>query len=382
MPRRKPAGWPDLMTEKRLSTGVIAYYWAPPTRAKKAGYTVTSEALGTDYGTAKKRCDDILNPHYKAWLNKGYEGEAPSNLRIGSFDWLVSVYKASPKYTKLPPETRSSYDRVLRLVSQYRLSDKRAIGFLPLVVFTPAAADALFEKLKINPKGGERVRTAVLAMRVCSRAWKIAKRAEPRRVPSDNPFEKMGLTYRAKPTKLLPLLDDDGNDLWPELTARLDATDRHGTLIITRDAPDRFTGVRLPWKKRHFLRTVSKIRKLAGIDPAIKFMGLRHGVPSTFGGVIPTPALDRILRSIDVAFDFSVSLDYSVTSQSARSLQVPPSNLQIIVQPNPHRARAGFFVLHHCRNFPAIWAMIAGSRSTSVMRGRTDFHQVHRDFSV
>ena len=57
--------------------------------------------------------------------------------------------------------------------------------------------------------------------------------------------------------------------------------------------------------------------------------------------VRPRSQYRHLLRSIDVAFDFSVSLDYSVTSQSARSLQVPPSNLQIIVQPNPHRARAG-----------------------------------------
>jgi integrase len=350
MPRPKPAGWPDLMTAKRLSTGAIAYYWAPPSRAKKAGYKVTSEALGTDYGEAKKRCDDVLNPHYRAWLNKGADA-APSNIRLGSFDWMVSRYKASPKYTKLPAETRSSYDRMLRLVSEYQLADKRSMGFLPLAVFTPAVADRLFEKLKVNPRGGERVRTAVLAMRVCSRAWKVAKRAEPRRVPSDNPFEKMGLTYTAKPTKLfqyddlmkfvdaadgaglrsvgtaamiaffwlqreidilsrfawsqyrpadapdlvrifhhktgvpvdMPLLDEDGNDLWPELTARLDASDRHGTLIITRDEPDRFKGIRLPWKKRHFLRTVAKIRRAAGIDPGIKFMGLRHG-GNTEGG--------------------------------------------------------------------------------------------------
>jgi len=240
---------------------------------------------------------------------------------------------------------------MLRLVSEYQLADKRSMGFLPLAVFTPAVADRLFEKLKVNPRGGERVRTAVLAMRVCSRAWKVAKRAEPRRVPSDNPFEKMGLTYTAKPTKLfqyddlmkfvdaadgaglrsvgtaamiaffwlqreidilsrfawsqyrpadapdlvrifhhktgvpvdMPLLDEDGNDLWPELTARLDASDRHGTLIITRDEPDRFKGIRLPWKKRHFLRTVAKIRRAAGIDPGIKFMGLRHG-GNTEGG--------------------------------------------------------------------------------------------------
>jgi hypothetical protein len=34
----------------------------------------------------------------------------------------------------------------------------------------------------------------------------------------------------------------------------------------------------------------------------------------------------RLLRSTDVAIDFSVSLDYSLTSQSVRSLQVPPNN--------------------------------------------------------
>ncbi len=350
MPRRKPAGWPDLMIEKRLSTGAFAYYWAPPTRAKRAGYCVTSEALGSDYGAAKERCDNILNPHYRAWLNKGQE-EVPSNLRVGSFDWLVSVYKASPKYTKLPSETRSSYDRALRLVSQHQLSDKRALGFMPIVTFTPGAVDALFEKLKIDSKGEERVRTAVLAMQVCRRAWTVARRAEPRRVPLDNPFSKMGLFHKAKPTRLfrhddlvkfvsaadaashhsvgtaamiaffwlqrqkdilnrltwshyrpadardvvrifhfktkvpidMPLLDETGNDLWPELTARLDASDRHGTLIITRDKPDRFKRVRLPWEKRHFTRTVAKIRKAAGIDSDIKFMGLRPG-GNTEGG--------------------------------------------------------------------------------------------------
>jgi len=138
---------------------------------------------------------------HKAWLSKGQE-ESPSNLRVGSFDWLVSVYKASPKYTKLPSETRSSYDRVLRLVSQYQLADRRALGFMPIVAFTPGVADALFEKLKINPRGGQRVRTAVLAMQVCRRAWTVARRAEPRRVPLDNPFGKMGLFHKATPTRL------------------------------------------------------------------------------------------------------------------------------------------------------------------------------------
>jgi hypothetical protein len=59
------------MTPKRLSTGVIAYYWAPPTRARKAGCPIEPEALGTDYGTAKQRCDEVLNKHYQSWLTNG-----------------------------------------------------------------------------------------------------------------------------------------------------------------------------------------------------------------------------------------------------------------------------------------------------------------------
>jgi hypothetical protein len=46
MPRRKPVGWPDLMTAKRLASGSIAYYWSPPTRARKGGCPVVPEALG------------------------------------------------------------------------------------------------------------------------------------------------------------------------------------------------------------------------------------------------------------------------------------------------------------------------------------------------
>jgi hypothetical protein len=128
MPRRKPSGWPDLMIAKRLANGTFAYYWAPTTRAKKADCPVKAEALGTDYGEAKKRCDDVLNPHYRAWLTKG-EDLAPGADRFarGTFDWMVSVYKASPKYSKRPAETRSSYDRMLRFVSSLQLKDGRSV---------------------------------------------------------------------------------------------------------------------------------------------------------------------------------------------------------------------------------------------------------------
>jgi hypothetical protein len=45
--------------------------------------------------------------------------------------------------------------------------------------------------------------------------------------------------------------------LWPELVARLDAAPRYGTLIVTRDQPDRRRKVHLPWKVDYFRHRVA-----------------------------------------------------------------------------------------------------------------------------
>jgi len=189
------------------------------------------------------------------------------------------------------------------------------------------------------------VRTAVLTMRVCQRAWNVARRDKPVTVPALNPFEKMGLSYKAKPTRPvthaellrvvraadasgdpsigtaamiaffwlqreediltrlswshfrpadapevvrifhqktrelveLPLMDEDGTPLWPELTARLDSSLRHGTLIVMRDRPDKRRKIHLPWTEHYFRHRVAAIPAAAGVDAEAKFMGLRHG---------------------------------------------------------------------------------------------------------
>ena len=343
MVRRKPFGYPALMIGKRLKSGRTAYYWSPPTRARQTGCPVQPEALGSDYGIAKQRCDQVLNPQYLAWLKEGDFDPAGALLR-GTFDWMVSIYKQSRQYKKLPADTQSSYDRMLSAVSKEPLIDRRTFGVLPLAGISPAAADKLFEKLKIHPKGGERTRTAVMAMSVCRRAWKVAHRAEHQLVPEKNPFQGMGLSYKSKTTKLFrhpdlvkfvaaadamgegsigtaamiafywlqrevdilsrltwtryrpvenpnsvmiahaktgvfsyfPLFDERGA-LFPELMQRLEQVERTGPLIVMRDKPDRLKGIHLPWKKLHFLRRVAAVRAFAGIDPDVKFMGLRHG---------------------------------------------------------------------------------------------------------
>jgi integrase len=339
------------MVARRLKSGATAYYWVIPTWAKKSGCILNIEALGNDYANAKKRCDELLNPQFDAW-RKGEAIALPCDqAAAGSFDWMVGVYKASPLYRKLPAKTRKSYEAALRLASQHPLKDGRKFGTLPLSSITPGVADRLFDKLKERPDGGERVRTAILCVTICKRAWNVARRDKPKIVPWINPFDKMELSYEPKPTRPvthdellrfvkaadnegehslgtaamiayywlqreediilrlswnhyrpaespdvarifhyktrklvdIPLYDEDGTVLWPELMARLDAAPRNGTLIVTRDRPDRRRKVHLPWKEDHFRHRVAAIRNAGGIDSGVKFMGLRHG-GNTEGG--------------------------------------------------------------------------------------------------
>jgi integrase len=79
-------------------------------------------------------------------------------------------------------------------------------------------------------------------------------------------------------------------------------TDSHQAETALAGAPapkwspaTRRIGSRMQWKTRHFLRTVSKIRKAAGIDPAIKFMGLRHSGNTEGGDANLTDAQLRAL---------------------------------------------------------------------------------------
>lgn len=344
MPRRKPAGWPKLMRSKRLKSGVVGYYWDIPSWAKKAGCSLQPEALGSDYAVAKSRCDTLLNPQFDAWRLRDTGAQATKAIP-GSFDWMVSIYKASPKYADKSKKYRSDIDDLLSIVSDHQLKDGRRFGVLLLPSITPGVADKLYAKINRRADGTERSRTAKGAMAACRRAWNVAHRSKPDIVPIANPFSKMGISYTPATTRPvsyaellrfvsaadaegapsigtaamiaffwlqrqvdilsrltwghyrpsdapncarifhhktkvlydLPLYDEDGTTLWPELMQRLDAAPRHGMLIVTRDSEDRRRKIRLPWAEDYFRHRVAAIRTLAGIGPEVKFMGLRHG---------------------------------------------------------------------------------------------------------
>src|SRR3712207_4645265 len=107
-----------------------AYYWSPPTWAKKAGCTLEPVALGTDYGEAKRTCDEVLNLQLDAWRQRDELPSPASRAVPGTFDWMVAIYKSSPKYQSREPRTRKSYDAVLQLVADHRLKDSRRFGSL------------------------------------------------------------------------------------------------------------------------------------------------------------------------------------------------------------------------------------------------------------
>ena len=179
MPRTKPAGWPKLMVARRLKTGATAYYWGPPTWATKGGCPLTFESLGADYGEATRRCDDILNPQVDAWRSRSTVPVVAAAAKVGTFDWLAGVYRSSPKFTDRPPRTRKSYDAALALVAEYKVKDGRRFGSLALASIQPGVADRLYDRLKTRADGTPRVRTAILAMTVCKRAWNVARRDRP-----------------------------------------------------------------------------------------------------------------------------------------------------------------------------------------------------------
>jgi len=216
--KRKPPGWPDYMEAKR-STGGLRFYWNAPTWARKNGYPIKSEALGTDYGAAKARCDDYLNPLFKSWRTDGASDVMRQTL-VGSFDWMIEEYKSSRKYTRLPLRTRAGYDRALEDVAGLILKDGRRFGVLHIKSVDAKAVDKLYDKLKVGAGGALRHRSALLSMTICKLAWNVARRNRPATVPETNPFKGIVVEYEPKQNRAATLA---------ELMQFVQAADEDGT---------------------------------------------------------------------------------------------------------------------------------------------------------
>jgi hypothetical protein len=260
---------------------------------------------------------------------------------------------------RLDVRTKRNHETGFRMVGGYVMKDGRKLGTMPLASITTAVIDALYEKVLIiketdaagNIIERERRTTVNHAMKSCRRAWNVARRRNPDKVPLANPFAQMGLessdretptasyaelqAFRAKAVEMglpslataaligwewlqretdifgsfdvthyrpkdrpnavrvvhaktreenwIPLFDDNGIPLYPELMGELDAIKReriHG-LMLRRD-----WGTRAPWPTwptpeeidlTHMSRKVKEIIRAAGLRDELTFTSFRHG---------------------------------------------------------------------------------------------------------
>jgi hypothetical protein len=349
---------PRYVLPKRLAGGKLAYFFNVPTWARDAGCPVRNEPLGTDYDDAVCRAETVLLPAFDSWRTGGATDPAPSTTpaKPGTLDWLFAEYRSDRRFTKLDARTRRNHEVGFRLVGGYVLKDGKRLGEQRLTAVTSAVVDALYEKLLVvketdadgNIIERERRTTVNHAMKTARRAWNIALRCNPGKVPTTNPFAQMGLVssdretptatfeelqvFRAKAIELghsslataaliawewlqreidifatfdvthyrpknrpnavrvlhektgeenwIPLFDDAGAPLYPELMAELDKVKREriGGLMLRRD-----WGERIPWPTgvnndlTHMSRKTKEIIRAAELRDELTFASFRHG---------------------------------------------------------------------------------------------------------
>jgi hypothetical protein len=127
--------------------------------------------------------------------------EIPTVAAPGTLDWIFAEYRADRRFTKLDARTKRNHEVGFRLVGGHILRDGRMLGKVRLAAIDTAVVDALYEKLLVvretdtDGKTIERERRTTInhAMKSCRRAWNVASRRNPGKVPAVNPFARMGL---------------------------------------------------------------------------------------------------------------------------------------------------------------------------------------------
>ena len=197
--KRSALPLPRYVLRKPLKGG-WGYFFNVPVWARKAGCPVRDEPLGCDYETVVHRAETVLLPAFDSWRS-GDDAVAPVGAIHGTLDWVIAEYRANRRFTKLDPKTRRNHEVGFALVGGYVLKDGRRLGQARLPSITTAVTDAIYEKLLVvtevdadgNKVTRERRTTINHAMKTCRRAWNIASRRNPGKVPLVNPFARMGL---------------------------------------------------------------------------------------------------------------------------------------------------------------------------------------------
>ncbi len=188
--------------------GAWAYFFNPPMWARKAGCPLKSEPLGRDYDKAVERAECILLPAFDSWLRGDGQQPASVGAEFGTLDWIFAEYRADRRYTTLDARTRRNHESGFKLVGSHILKNGIRLGSVRLTAINTALIDALYEKLLVlrvkdadgNEVERERRTTVNHAMKSCRRAWNVAARRNPGKLPSVNPFSAMGLVASNRET--------------------------------------------------------------------------------------------------------------------------------------------------------------------------------------
>ena len=134
---------------KPLASGQWAYFFAPPTWARRADCPVAAEALGNDYDQAVRRVEDTLLPALDSWRTGGRSDLVPLGPRVGTFDWLVTLFKQHQAWQDIDRKTRRLYEQGLAVVANYVLKDGARVGSKQIADFTRGFVDALYAKILV-----------------------------------------------------------------------------------------------------------------------------------------------------------------------------------------------------------------------------------------
>jgi hypothetical protein len=188
---------------RKPTKGGWAYYFNVPASWAVAGCPVRREALGTDYAKAVERAETILLPPLDEWRGAGKASvpDTPAIAAPGTLDWVFAEYRADRRFTKLDAKTKRNHEVGFRMVGDHALKDGRRLGGIRATAIDTALVDVLYEKLLVvkeidragNTIERERRTTVNHAMKSCRRAWNVAARRNPGKLPRVNPFAAMGL---------------------------------------------------------------------------------------------------------------------------------------------------------------------------------------------
>jgi hypothetical protein len=116
-PPRSALPLPRYVERKPLKSGGWGYFFHVPSWAKKAGCTVESSPLGTDYAAAVERAEKVLLPAFDAWRTCGTApAESPAVVKPGTLDWMFAEYRTDRRYTKLDAKSKRNHEVGFKLV--------------------------------------------------------------------------------------------------------------------------------------------------------------------------------------------------------------------------------------------------------------------------